>query len=199
MGRPKTIQDSELLAVARDLFVEKGIGASTRELARRAGISEAVIYQRYATKAELFFAAMVPPPLSVVHLFQAGDQDADVLSHLEDITLGIVDYFREMMPILVPLMSHPSFDIEEMAHRNPDSPLDRIRIGFMDYLETQQRLGNIAPGNMGPTVLTLVATAHSLALFEMIGAHGGRFDEGIVRAMVRSLWSGIAPQGERGS
>ena len=144
MGRPKTIQDGELLAIARDLFVEKGIGASTREVARRAGISEAVIYQRYPTKADLFFAAMVPPPLSVEQLLEGGAGDAGVLSRLENIALGMVDYFRELVPILVPLMSHPSFDFEQIAHRHPESPLARLRVGLVDYLETQQELGNVS-------------------------------------------------------
>jgi AcrR family transcriptional regulator len=49
MGRRKLVEDDELLAVARGVFVEKGIAASTREIARRAGISEAVIYQRHPT------------------------------------------------------------------------------------------------------------------------------------------------------
>ena len=55
MGRPKLIEDEELLSAAREVFVEKGIGASTREIAAKAGISEAVIFQRHDTKADLFF------------------------------------------------------------------------------------------------------------------------------------------------
>jgi Bacterial regulatory proteins, tetR family len=62
MGRRKLIEDHDLLAVARDVFVKRGFAASTREIARRAGISEAIIYQRHATKVHLFFAAMVPLP-----------------------------------------------------------------------------------------------------------------------------------------
>ena len=29
---------------------------------------------------------------------------------------------------------------------------------------------------------------------ERLGVHGGKFDESIIRAMVRSLWTGLAPQ-----
>ena len=199
MGRRKIIQDEELLDTAKDVFVEKGIGASTREIARRAGISEAVIYQRYPTKADLFFAAMVPPPLSVEQLLGGGTGDADVLSHLESIALGMLDYHRELVPILLPLMSHPSFDFEQFAQRHPESPLARLRLGLVEYLEAQQKLGRVAPGNTGMAVLVLVAAIHSLALFEKLGVHGGKFEEGVVRSMVRSLWWGLAPQGERDS
>lgn len=61
MARPKTIADADLLEAARAVFVQKGMGASTRAIARRAGVSEGVLFQRYATKQELFFAAMALP------------------------------------------------------------------------------------------------------------------------------------------
>ncbi len=193
MGRPKLIQDEELLAVARAVFVEKGIAASTREIARRAGISEAVIYQRHPTKADLFFAAMVPPALNVENLLAAPANDPDVLERLEEIALGMMEYFRELVPILLPLMTHPSFDFEKFVQRHPDSPLNRMRLGLMEYLEGQRELGNIVAENVGPAALTLFAALHSLAIFERLGAHGGKFDEATIRAMVRSLWTGLAP------
>ena len=80
MGRRKRIEDEELLAVARGVFVKQGFAASTREIARRAGISESVIYQRHPTKAHLFFAAMVPPALNVEALLSASADDRGVRS-----------------------------------------------------------------------------------------------------------------------
>jgi hypothetical protein len=150
-------------------------------------------------KADLFFAAMLPPPLSVEQLLGNGAGDADVLSRLENIALGMLDYHRELVSILVPLMSHPSFDFERFAQRHPESPLARLRLGLVEYLEAQQGLGRVAPGNVGVAALVLVATVHGLALFEKLGVHRGKFEEGVVRATVRSIWWGLAPQGERGS
>ena len=51
MPRPRRIDDATLLAAAREVFVAKGAAATTREVARRAGVSEGVIFQRYKTKA----------------------------------------------------------------------------------------------------------------------------------------------------
>ncbi|HEY3835379.1 MAG TPA: helix-turn-helix domain-containing protein, partial [Bryobacteraceae bacterium] len=65
MGRNKTVSDEDLLGIARETFVEKGFAASTREIARRAGVSEGVLFQRFATKEDLFFAAMIPPAADV--------------------------------------------------------------------------------------------------------------------------------------
>ena len=65
MGRRKTVSDADLLAAARGEFVKLGSAASTRDIARRAGVSESVLFQRFTSKAELFFAAMVPPAVDV--------------------------------------------------------------------------------------------------------------------------------------
>jgi AcrR family transcriptional regulator len=196
MGRRKLVEDDQLLAVAREVFVEKGIAASTREIARRAGISEAVIYQRHPTKAHLFFAAMVPPALNVEDLLSALANDLSVVEQLEGIALGMMRYFREVAPILVQLVTHPEFDLEKFAQRHPDSPFGRIHLGLIRYLESQRERGSIVAENVGPAALTLFAALHSLAFLERLGVHGGKFDEAFIRAMVRSLWTGLAPRSQ---
>lgn len=192
MGRHKRVTDDELLTAAREVFVEKGIGASTRDIARRAGISEAVIYQRHGTKADLFFRAMVPPILDLESLL-AEPVDDSPLEALERIALGMLGYFRELFPILLPMMSHPGFDFEDFGRRHPDAPLHRLRSGIIDTLTRMQERGEIGPQPVAPAALTLFASLHSLAVFERLGAHGGSFDEAMVRGMVRSLWRGLAP------
>jgi AcrR family transcriptional regulator len=194
MGRRKRVGDDALLAVAREVFVEKGIAASTRDIARRAGISEAVIYQRHPTKAHLFFAAMVPPALNVEALLSAPAHDRSVVEQLEGIALGMMTYFREVVPILLRLVTHPEFDVEQFAQQHPDSPFGRMHLGLMQYLESQRARGRIVAEHVGPAALTLFAALHSLAVLERLGVHGGTFDDAVIRAMVRSLWTGLAPR-----
>jgi AcrR family transcriptional regulator len=194
MGRRKRVGDDALLAVAREVFVEKGIAASTRDIARRAGISEAVIYQRHPTKAHLFFAAMVPPALNVEALLSAPAHDRSVVEQLEGIALGMMTYFREVVPILLRLVTHPAFDVEQFAQQHPDSPFGRLHLGLMQYLESQRACGRIVAEHVGPAALTLFAALHSLAVLERLGVHGGTFEDAVIRAMVRSLWTGLAPR-----
>jgi AcrR family transcriptional regulator len=193
MGRRKLVEDDQLLAVAREVFVEKGIAASTREIARRAGISEAVIYQRHPTKAHLFFAAMVPPALNLEDLLSIPADDLSVEQQLEGIALGMMRYFREVMPILMRLVTHPEFDVEKFAQRYPDSPFGRMHLGLIQYLESQRERARIVAENVGPAALSLFAALHSLAFLERLGVHGGKFDEASIRAVVRCLWTGLAP------
>jgi AcrR family transcriptional regulator len=196
MGRRKLIEDDELLAAAREAFVEKGLAASTREIARRAGISEAVIYQRHPTKAHLFFAAMVPPPFNVEDLLATAANDVSVVEQLEVIALGMMRYFREVAPILLHLVTHPEFHPEMFAQRHPDSPFGRMHRGLIQYLKSQRERGRIVAENVGPAALTLFAALHSLAFLERLGVHGGEFNDAVIRALVRSLWTGLAPRSE---
>ncbi len=53
--RPRKIDDATILTAARPLFLEKGPGATTKEVAAHAGVSEGLLFQRYKTKADLFF------------------------------------------------------------------------------------------------------------------------------------------------
>ena len=164
MGRRKLVEDDELLAVVREAFVERGIAARTREIARRAGISEAVIYQRHPTKAHLFFAAMVPPALNVQDLLAAPAHDRSVVAQLEEIALGMMRYFREVVPILLRLVTHPAFDVEQFVQRHPDSPFGRLHLGLIQYLESQRARGRIVAEPVGPAALTLFAIVFGLGL-----------------------------------
>src|SRR4051812_16199700 len=110
VGRHRTISDEQILAFARDIFRTQGHAASTREIASAAGISEAVLYQRFGSKHDLFFAAMAPTAMDVDAVLGADDPPDDAQGYLTDVVLRLADYFSEILPLAVHMMTHPSFD-----------------------------------------------------------------------------------------
>ena len=192
MGRKKSLSDAQLLETARQVFVEHGFGASTKEIARRAGVSEGVIYQRFLTKDELFFAAMIPPPVDVKKLLRPGRSKG--LKLIEKVTLSMVEYSRATLPVLLPLMMHPGFRFEEFAGRHPDSPMFVLRRQLVQFFMEEQRTGRIGGVDPGAAALLVWSTANSIAFFERLGAHGGQFDSEMIRKTVRCLWDGIGPK-----
>ena len=53
---------AQLVDAARQVFIARGLaGARTKEIAERAGVSEAMLYQHFATKTALFEAAVLGP------------------------------------------------------------------------------------------------------------------------------------------
>ena len=191
MGRRKRIEDDELLAIARDVFVEDGFGASTREIARRAKVSEAILFQRFRTKPELFFAAMVPPAPDVEAILAAPQAEIGPGVQLEEIAVRVLEYFRKITPVLIPLMAHPGFDYEEFTRRSPESPLNRLIEALLGWLGEMEAAGATEKRRADTAAMTLLTSLLCLALLERMGVHGGETDEADVRDVARLVWRGL--------
>lgn len=191
MGRSKQVTDEAVLEAAKAVFVEHGFGASTREVARRAGISEAVLYQRFKTKVGLFFAAMVPPPIELAAPTGAGQQN--VADDIYDLAASIMRYFRDAMPVLLQVVTHPSFNLADLADRESRLPVNGLADAIAARLERLRAQGSITSegARIQAATLTLLSTLHSLALFERMGVHGGSFPDAAVRNIVRLIVDGL--------
>src|SRR6266704_3631765 len=57
--KTKEVRREEILDVALEVFAERGLyGASTEEIARRAGISQPYVFRLFGTKKELYLAVV---------------------------------------------------------------------------------------------------------------------------------------------
>jgi AcrR family transcriptional regulator len=61
MARPQQFDNEALLESMRDTFLDLGPGASTQELAKRAGVSEGTLYKRFVSKRRMFTEALRLP------------------------------------------------------------------------------------------------------------------------------------------
>src|SRR4030095_4874175 len=61
MARRPTLTDDEILRRARSVFVERGYGARTRQIAAAVGLTWGAIALRFRDKRELFRRAMARP------------------------------------------------------------------------------------------------------------------------------------------
>ena len=102
-GRPPSIDTAGLLSVARELFLERGIRATTHDVAIRAGISEGVIFHRFGTKESLFRAAMELPAADVPRLLLEAFEKVDGLE-LREALLQLASALLEIGRVAIPLM-----------------------------------------------------------------------------------------------
>src|SRR5690242_5327599 len=107
MGRPQTISNDEMLAAARAVFLKHGVSGSTREIAERAGISEAALFKRFSTKAQLFLAAMAPPEPAIAGAIAKARTMKSPRQALTHVAEAVLDYFRSAIPMILPLVAHP--------------------------------------------------------------------------------------------
>lgn len=194
MGRHKTIGDDELLRVAREVFRGSGHTATTRDIARAAGISQAVLYQRFGSKEDLFLQAMTPE-LPDVHALLGPYPPRSAKADLKRIAERLVDFFASMTPTLLHVLAHPDLGADRLHKWHARLPFIPIVQGLTERLRRLQADGLIAATNAEAAAHTLVAAAHAGAMLEtmMHGAHA-EHRAAKVGALVEVVWSGLAPR-----
>jgi AcrR family transcriptional regulator len=194
MSRPKTISDEDLLAVARRLFRAQGHDVSTREVAEAAGISEAILYQRFGSKDELFFAAMAPSAPDVELILGPEIPNLPARDYLATTAEHLADYFGEVLPLGLRLMAHPSFDSKSLgrAQAAPEKLREALarRLG---WFEREKRLRHSTAETLAQLLISL---AHDWALSQVMSSRPSRRrPDGAspLAGVVDVIWKGAAP------
>src|SRR5215831_12862988 len=169
MGRQKTITDDEVLHIARNIFRQQGHTATTREIAHAAGISEAVLYQRFGSKDQLFFAAMRPRGPDLEQLLGPKHPPEDALTFLHTVVVRLGEHFAEVIPLALRVMMHPSFDPASLARAPPGGPAI-LQEALAERLAALARRGELATRSAAAAARLLVSLAHDWALRRVHGA-----------------------------
>jgi AcrR family transcriptional regulator len=199
MGRPKTISDEAMLGAAREVFLKHGVFGSTRDIARNAGISEAALFKRFSTKAQLFMAAMAPPSPGIGAFVERALAGRSARGGLIEVAEAVLDYFRVAIPMILPLASHPSFFSTEQPRNFDTSAATALMDTLRDYLRREHQRGRMRCKDPTGAAALLVAALHSVALFEIMGFHGGTLPKSGVSAAIDALWNGLEPINPRRS
>ena len=197
VGRIKTIADEELLAVARRVFQERGHAAATREVAREAGVSQAVLYQRFGSKEDLFFAAMLPPPPDLEAILgDEAEAAADTLGHLTAVAERVLAYFESVTPVMLHLITHPAFDAAAFGRVHDRVPAAHIVGALAGRIRALEGRGLVGAVDAHAAANAIVTSMHTLAMVRfMAGPQAAPSITGMARDIVGALWSGLAPRG----
>ena len=191
-----------MLAAARDVFLKHGVFGSTKEIAKVAGVSEAALFKRYSTKAQLFMAAMAPPTPGIDAIVARAASMRSARQGLHALSIEVLDYFRIAIPMVLPLVSHPTFAASDATRNFDSSPaLDLVR-AIAEHLREERARKRLKVEDPRAAAALLVAALHSVALFELMGFHDGAMPKAGVRSLVDAFWHGLEPVGsvsKRGS
>ena len=193
MGRTKTVDDDELLRRAREVFRQSGHTASTREVARAAGISQAVLYQRFGSKENLFFRAMTPDPPDLEALL-GPYPPRSARADLERIGERLAEYLASLMPILLHVLAYPDLGHHRLMKWHEGLPFQALVVALADRFRRLREDGLLGRVDPAVSARAFLAAVHSAALFETMTHHEPREGRrGHVESLVDVLWAGLAP------
>ena len=203
-GRPPRIDSGQLLEVAREVFLERGIRATTLEVATRAGVSEGAVFHRFKSKEGLFSAAMdfdreeTPRQLLKAVAELDGLEPGDALLQL---STTLLDVGRVALPLMMMSWSNPQlcgatpFDKKKADFR-------AFLKSFGNYLERQMDRGRLRRMDAEVFARAFVGSLHHYSMTRILleNADEAVIPEGMfVRGLIDLFLNGAALAGEHPS
>jgi TetR/AcrR family transcriptional regulator len=176
---------ASILATAREVFQENGLaGARTKIIAELAGTSEAILYRHFASKEDLFAAAVLEPVESLVaRLVESADSMAALGGHSRrqasyEVNAEVLANMREVAPLLgvalfsdreagrrfyrerlEPLLKRLTDDLQRSLEEWPHWPISAelvvaMQLGTYNWIALQEHFGSRKPD--GDTVSRMV-------------------------------------------
>lgn len=190
-----------LIAATTRLVAEVGYHqATTKAIAKLAGVAEGTIYRHFPDKRALFTAAVLEGRGEVLD-WMAGLPDragsAPLLDVLTECFTRLSELREAIVPLEVALAATPELNRPELS---PEALVQAVReIGgppreLADYLAAEQRLGRVRAG-LDPqrTAITLLACLFGVQTSPL--ARAGGLDGPAIRELVSMFLTGIATAG----
>ncbi|MCP4500384.1 MAG: TetR/AcrR family transcriptional regulator [Deltaproteobacteria bacterium] len=140
MARPQKYSDEDILKGARRVFTEKGMHASTQEVADAIGISQAALFKRFGTKEKLVIAALLPDALpNFLVKLQAGPDERPLMEQLHGLGCVMGKFFEQMIPTVAAMGS----DLHSLLHAEDPPPPVRVMMALTSFLRTAHDDGRL--------------------------------------------------------
>lgn len=143
--RPDPAKEAAILEAASALFIERGYSVSIDDIAAAAGVSKQTVYARFASKEELFEAAVRSGADRLVGaLFEAGRQ-ASLSGALTELGLRYQDIVLDPRRVCMQrLLIAQAQQFPDLARRFFDSGPGYVRLRLAEYLNSESEKGRLA-------------------------------------------------------
>ncbi|MCA9488607.1 MAG: TetR/AcrR family transcriptional regulator [Myxococcales bacterium] len=193
MGRPKEVTDEALVATARRLFLQRGVGVSAAEIGREAGVSHTTLFNRFGSKDGLLLAALGPPAeVPWIRTLEGGPDERPIREQLVEHGQIIAAFFREL---------HAGLSMLRCAGVDPDRALhtcsgtsapERAYAALVAWIERAQQAGRLADCDANTLSATILGALQGRATSQQVcGVQQAADEAAYVRQLVDLLWVGI--------
>jgi AcrR family transcriptional regulator len=199
-----------LVQAASDLFGENGYsGVTTRQIAERAGVSEAILWRQFRTKAALFNVAVTEPIVQFLSDFvQQFGAYAESIRETEPqmppeyggdtFFGGLYDVFRERKALIMTLLAARAFDPHILEDHGADTaPLAEIYNAVSAFAGGILEQHHIKVDINMVVRLSIGMILAAAVLDELVFPDGPKKSrDQVVEEMVRLVFHGIVHQGD---
>ncbi|MFE7787833.1 TetR/AcrR family transcriptional regulator [Streptomyces sp. NPDC057460] len=193
-----------IIDAAHQLMLTIGLArATTKEIARAAGCSEAALYKHFPSKEELFVAVLkerLPKLNPLLRRLTAdpGAGERTVEENLTDIATGAALFYAQSFPIAASLYAEPRLKSRHDAAMRElgTGPHMPIR-GVAGYLRSEQAAGRVRPGADTYAAASLLLGACVQRAFAYDATEEGRPPQSLdefAASVARTVLHGIGTQ-----
>jgi AcrR family transcriptional regulator len=193
-GRPPTVCNEALLDAAREVFLERGIRATSLEVAERAGVSEGALFHRFGSKDALFRAAMRFDPREQPEALKKLSQLAgigDLRANLTSVGSELLEVGQVALPVMMMSWSNPTgeYGLANLSQRRADGYQKAFQ-SVCDFFEVEIRTGRLSGCQAEALTRIFIGSLHHYCFSELllVGGQGMRMGpQAFVRALVDAL------------
>ncbi|MFB7306466.1 MULTISPECIES: TetR/AcrR family transcriptional regulator [unclassified Streptomyces] len=193
-----------IIDAAHQLMLTIGLArATTKEIARAAGCSEAALYKHFPSKEELFVAVLkerLPKlnPLLRRLTADAGAGERTVEENLTDIAREAALFYAQSFPIAASLYAEPRLKSRHDAAMRELGTGPHVPIrGVAGYLRSEQAAGRVRPGADTYAAASLLLGACVQRVFAYDATEEGRPPQSLdefAASIARTVLHGIGTQ-----
>ena len=189
--RSSTIERSLVDAAAALLAERQTTAVTARDIARRAGLSDGVLYNYFEDKPELVLAALTHSFEQLAAELEAAlpqPGSGAVEERLLRVARALLRFHERSWPMIASVAADPAL-LRRFMHaiHAPDEYASRVRRPVADWLAAEQRLGRLDAGDVDSATDLLIGGTAVLALN---GERGARR----LRKLTATLLEGLAPR-----
>jgi AcrR family transcriptional regulator len=173
MAAPAPMRE-RIIAAAIDVIADRGIAAATtKEIARAAGVSEGSLYNHFSNKTALIGATMGELAGGIRNAMTAlfaGVGTGPIEESLTAVAEAIIAFYRRILPVNGPVLGDP--DMRAQIRRDmPEVGVGPLRghEALTGYFTAEQSAGRVAPDARPPYLAALlIGACHQYAFLTLM-------------------------------
>jgi AcrR family transcriptional regulator len=192
---------TRIIDAAAHVMGTRGLAAATtKEIAREAGFSEAALYKHFRDKEDLFLCVLgtrLPPLIALLEELPERAGRSTVAANLEEVARSAVAFYDRSVPMAASLFADPELLARHRERvlesgAGPQRPYESVSA----YLRAEQRLGRVARTAKPAIAAGLLLGACFQRAFQRSYLGEQRdpdADDGFVKDTVRTLLRSMLP------